>query len=242
MVTDSSDGVACHAVVPAAGIGARMGADCPKQYLQIKGITILEYSVRALLACPHITSVVVALHADDRQAQTLAILNDPRVEKVHGGEQRSDSVLAALNTLESSARPGDWVLVHDAARPCLLSGDVAKLIQAVTTQDVGGILAEPLMDTVKRADGEARVTATLDRSTLWRAQTPQMFKLGELQGALRTAAEQGLVVTDEASAMELQGYPVQLVSGSPSNLKVTVAQDLALAGWYLAQPDHQNPL
>lgn len=210
-----------------------MGADLPKQYLQVAGATLLEHSLRALLGCEQITGIVVALHPEDRQADLLPVFQDPRIQTVTGGEQRSDSVLAGLVGLLAQAEPQDWVLVHDAARPCLQSADIEGLIAAVIARDTGGILAEPIVDTVKQASADALVVGTLDRSTLWRAQTPQMFRLEELHRALRQAQEQGLVVTDEASAMELAGYPVQLIAGPAGNLKVTVPADLPLAAWYL---------
>ena len=225
----------CHAVLPAAGIGARMGGNTPKQYLQIAGTTLLEYSLRALLACEQISTVAVALHPEDSHAETIALLGDPRVRRLDGGAERADSVLAGLVALSREADDADWVLVHDAARPCVTRAEIERLIAAVTGAGCGGILAQPVVDTVKQATREGRVSATLDRSTLWRAQTPQMFRLGELRDALQRSLEEGLAITDEASAMELSGYPVQLVPGSSSNLKVTVPEDLALAAWYLSQ-------
>lgn len=230
----------CWAVLPAAGIGSRMGGELPKQYLEVAGATLFEHSLHALLACEQLGAVVVALHPDDTRAGGLAILEQQRVQTVVGGAQRSDSVLAGLQALTAQAAATDWVLVHDAARPCLQPADIAMLIARVTASGTGGILAEPIVDTVKQATQDGLVDCTLDRSTLWRAQTPQMFRLGELQRALAHALEQGLPVTDEASAMEMAGYPVQLVAGSSSNLKVTVPRDLQLAAWYLqlsaAQP------
>jgi 2-C-methyl-D-erythritol 4-phosphate cytidylyltransferase len=223
----------CWAVLPAAGTGTRMGAELPKQYLQVAGATLLEHSLRALLGCQHIAGIVVALHPQDRRAGQLPVFQDLRVQTVAGGEQRSGSVLAGLEALFERAEPQDWVLVHDAARPCLQSRDIEGLIEAVIARDTGGILAEPIVDTVKQASADALVVGTLDRTTLWRAQTPQMFRLDELRRALHQAQAQGLVVTDEASAMELAGYPVQLIVGPAGNLKVTVPEDLPLAAWYL---------
>lgn len=229
----SSDQAHCWAVIPAAGIGARMGTEVPKQYLEVAGATLLEHSVRALLACEQISGIVVALHAQDTHASTLAIFQDPRVVTVTGAQQRSGSVLAGLDGLLSRAQHGDWVLVHDAARPCLRQEDLARLIGAVISRDTGGLLAEPIVDTVKRAGETNLIECTVDREHLWRAQTPQMFRLDQLRQALMQAQEQGRVVTDEASAMEMAGYPVQLVAGSASNLKVTLPADLPLAAWYL---------
>ena len=224
----------CWAVLPAAGIGARMGGELPKQYLQVAGATVLEHSMHALLACERLAAVVVALHPDDDRAGELPVFTDPRVQRICGGAERSDSVRAGLAALAARAEPDDWVLVHDAARPCLQAQDIARLIDQVTASGTGGILAEAIVDTVKQAGPDALILRTLDRSTLWRAQTPQMFRLGELQAALERAGQQGLPVTDEASAMELAGYPVQLVPGPARNLKVTRPADLRLAAWYLS--------
>lgn len=223
----------CWAVLPAAGTGSRMGGELPKQYLQVAGATLLEHSLSALLGCAQIAGVVVALHPQDSHAALLPLLQDPRVTTVAGAAQRSGSVLAGLDALSARAAPQDWVLVHDAARPCLHAADIARLIELVRAANTGGILAEPIVDTVKQASADARVLRTLDRATLWRAQTPQMFRLDELRLALRRAQALELTVTDEASAMELAGYPVQLIAGPPGNLKVTVPADLPLAAWYL---------
>lgn len=229
---------ALYAVIPAAGTGTRMGASVPKQYLTLAGRCLLEHSLGALLGNPDIASIAVALHADDQRAAALPLLHDPRVRTTRGGAQRADSVLAGLASLDGLAAERDWVLVHDAARPCLPADDLQRLIARVRERQVGGILAQPVVDTVKEADAHGLVTATLERDRLWRAQTPQMFRFGELRGALQRALDSAAAVTDEASAMELAGYPVQLVRGSAANLKVTVAEDLALAAWYLAQWQH----
>jgi 2-C-methyl-D-erythritol 4-phosphate cytidylyltransferase len=221
------------AVLPAAGTGSRMGGEQPKQYMEVAGATLLEHSLRALLDCAQLAGVVVALHPEDNRAASLPMLNDARVQMVTGAEQRSGSVLAGLDALLARAAPRDWVLVHDAARPCLQSQDVDRLIAAVIARGIGGILAEPIVDTVKQSSADSLVVRTLDRSSMWRAQTPQMFRLQELHRALTQAQERRLPVTDEASAMELAGYPVQLVAGPACNLKVTVPEDLALAAWYL---------
>lgn len=213
-----------------------MGGDVPKQYLEIGGITLLEYSLRALLANPCILGACVALHADDARAQGIALMADPRVARTTGRAQRSGSVLAALEALDA-AGDDDWVLVHDAARPCVRAADIESLIETVTASGCGGLLAEAVVDTVKRADSQGRVNATLPREGLWRAQTPQMFRLGELRAAIESAHAQGEEVTDEAAAMELAGHPVQVVPGSRANLKVTVPADLPLAALYLDQDE-----
>lgn len=226
---------ACWGVLPAAGIGARMGESLPKQYLRVQGATLLEHSLRSLLADSRISHVAVALHPQDEHAASVALLDDARVTRTVGADQRAGSVLAGLLALEELAAERDWVLVHDAARPCLRRDELSRLIDQVMQSGVGGLLAEPVVDTVKRADRDGRVEGTLDRTGLWRAQTPQMFRYGELVAALRQAQDSASAITDEASAMELAGHPVQIVEGVSSNLKVTVPDDLALAGWYLAR-------
>jgi 2-C-methyl-D-erythritol 4-phosphate cytidylyltransferase len=223
----------CWGVVPAAGIGSRMGGDIPKQYLVLAEQTILEHSVQALLSCDALDAVVVALHPEDAMARQLSGLADPRIVFTPGGDNRSDSVLAGLRALADRAHDNDWVLVHDAARPCLAQSDLARLLDTVSLTGIGGILAEPVVDTVKRADEAGLVQTTLDRSTLWRAQTPQMFRLGLLRTALEDALAAGASVTDEASAMELAGHPVKLVAGSANNIKITVPGDISLAEFYL---------
>lgn len=230
----------CWAVLPAAGIGARMGADLPKQYIEVAGATLLEHSLAALLASERISGVMVVLHPQDERAADIDLLRDARVDRTVGGEQRSDSVLAGLSALGTRADASDWVLVHDAARPCLQRVDLERLINTVESTGVGGILAEAIVDTVKLVDSNLRIQRTLDRDRLWRAQTPQMFCLADLQRALVQALEQHSAITDEASAMELAGHTVQLVPGSSHNLKITVPQDLALAAWYLEQAADEN--
>lgn len=222
------------AVVPAAGSGRRMAADVPKQYLTIAGLTVLEHTVSALLACKDICGVVVVVDASDRHVDTIDIFSDPRVFRAEGGAERVDSVLSGLRAVMTRGRPDDWVLVHDAARPCLPLADLQRLISTVTSTGEGAILAQRCTDTIKCADEQQRITRTLDRSGLWQAQTPQMFRLQELTTALEAALLKSTIVTDEASAMELAGYPVNLVEGPRCNLKVTVPEDLEIARLYLS--------
>jgi 2-C-methyl-D-erythritol 4-phosphate cytidylyltransferase len=235
MVVPSAQLAKCWGVIPAAGIGSRMRSETPKQYLEVAGATLLEHSLAALLLCDFIETVVVALHPDDETAVKLPGLKDSRVLLTEGGAQRSDSVFAGLLALDDLASPDDWVLVHDAARPCVSPEDISALACAVIDSGVGGILAQPIVDTVKRSDAHNQVDETLPREHLWRAQTPQMFRLHALREALENAKLHGLSITDEASAMELAGQGVQLVSSCPGNLKVTVPEDLPLAEFYLAQ-------
>lgn len=223
-----------YAVIPAAGIGQRMAGDRPKQYLPLAGEPLLAHSLRALLQLSELQRVAVALHPQDGYADTVAPLADPRVVRVVGGAERADSVLAGLEALQEFAYEYDWVLVHDAARPGLSQSDLRRLVETAQTRGEGAILAQPVVDTLKRVDPQRRVERTVDRSVYWRAQTPQIFRLGELREALRGALAAGVPVTDEASAMEWAGHPVLLVEGSPANLKVTVPADLELAAFYLS--------
>jgi 2-C-methyl-D-erythritol 4-phosphate cytidylyltransferase len=215
-----------HALIPAAGRGARYGGDLPKQYLALGGTTMLEHAIAALLADTRIDRVVVVVAADDARIDALRLDARVRIARV-GGASRAASVRAGLDALRDLAADDDWVLVHDAARPCLSSRDLAALIDQVAADAVGGLLAQPLADTLKRGEG-GRVAATLDRSGLWRAATPQMFRIEVLRraldapGVLETA-------TDEASAVEQIGLAPLLVACQATNLKVTTADDLPLA-------------
>lgn len=204
-----------------------------KQYLQLHKRSLLDWSVGALLAWPELRGCVVALPAGDVQLAQEGSLRDTRVSLCVGGASRAESVMAGLKALP--ADDDDWVLVHDAARPCLSLADLKRLIREVTKSGVGGLLALPVTDTLKRSDGGTRVIGTVDRDAIWRAQTPQMFRVGQLRGALLAAQESGAPVTDEASAMEAAGLAVQLVPGSIGNLKVTYAADMPLAAFWLEQ-------
>ncbi|GAB2944238.1 2-C-methyl-D-erythritol 4-phosphate cytidylyltransferase [Hafnia psychrotolerans] len=220
------------AVVPAAGIGSRMQAECPKQYLSIGGMTLIEHSIRALLQSPQISKVVVSLSPHDVQFAQLSIASDPRIQIVIGGRQRADSVMAGLEQAGSHG----WVLVHDAARPCLHIDDLNRLLAISTFSDVGGILATPVRDTMKRGEpGKRDIAHTVDREELWHALTPQFFPLELLKTCLRRSLDEGATVTDEASAMEYCGFHPMLIAGRSDNIKITRPEDLALAEFYLTQ-------
>ena len=220
------------AVVPAAGIGKRMGGDIPKQYLPVMGKPVLQHTLDRLLSVECLQGIQVALGSEDGYWQDLPASRHPRIHAVPGGRERADSVHSALLHLAGQARSDDWVLVHDAARLCLTRGDVLKLIEALREDPVGGILAVPVSDTLKTVEN-GLITGTPDRSRVWRALTPQMFRYGLLCRALAEAAEQGKMVTDEASAVELAGYQPKIVEGRPDNLKITRPEDLPLATFYL---------
>ncbi|WP_018231108.1 2-C-methyl-D-erythritol 4-phosphate cytidylyltransferase [Thioalkalivibrio thiocyanodenitrificans] len=223
------------AVIPAAGVGRRMGADRPKQYLELAGRTVLEHTLDVFIHHPRITGLAVAIGADDPFYETLRVRTDRPLLIVHGGEERCHSVLNALHALKGQAAADDWVLVHDAVRPCLGRDDLDRLLDRLADDLVGGLLATPVSDTLKRSDDGGRVTDTVDRSHLWRAFTPQMFRLGMLTKALESALSEGALVTDEASAMERAGHAPRLVEGSPANIKITSPADLALAEFFLGQ-------
>lgn len=214
-------------VIPAAGIGARMAADRPKQYLQVAGRSILEHTLQRFLDHPALRGVVVSLAADDPYWSVLAVASDPRIRRAAGGRERADSVLAGLETLKNEgAADDDWVLVHDAARPNLAQEDLQRLLDSLADDPVGGLLAVPARDTLKRAGADGRVQETVDRSVIWQAYTPQMFRLGALRQALAQALRAQVAITDEASAMEWAGLAPRLVEGRADNLKVTRPEDL----------------
>lgn len=215
------------ALIPAAGIGSRMRADRPKQYLQLAGKSILEHTLACFLDHPQLLAVVVSLAVDDPYWPGLECAQDPRIHRADGGAERSDSVLGGLLRLsELGAQAHDWVLVHDAARPNLARSDLDLLLAELAHDPVGGLLAVPARDTLKRAGADGRVQNTVDRSTIWQAFTPQMFRLGELQRALADALLAGVAITDEASAMEWAGQSPRLIEGRSDNLKVTRPEDL----------------
>ncbi len=228
------------AIVPAAGRGARFAAatadSAPKQYAMLLGATVLEWSLRALLAEPRVHAVVVALARDDAHwPSVLPKLASPKLQTTIGGESRQDSVLNGLEFLAQQAAADDWVLVHDAARPCLSAADLGALLDAVgagaarpaSAAAGGAVLAAPIVDTVKRELGDH--VATVDRQGLWRALTPQVFAFAQLRHALKEAALAGIAVTDEAQAVERMGLRPTLVQGSPFNVKITRLADLAVA-------------
>ena len=221
------------AVVPAAGVGSRMKADRPKQYLQIHGKTILEHTVEKLLSHPQVSKIVVAVSDDDPYYPELPLNLNPQVIRVSGGTERADSVLSALDYI-AQQQLSDWVMVHDAARPCIQLSDIDKLISGAMTHDVGAILAAPVRDTMKRG-AQGQIEHTVDRVDLWHALTPQMFRSKPLRKVLSEALQQGVSITDEASAFEWKGLSPALIAGRSDNFKITQPEDLALAEFYLSQ-------
>ena len=221
------------ALIPAAGVGQRMGADRPKQFLRLGSRSVLEYTLDIFLEHPAIRGVVVVLGAGVDPGAVDLPDAEGRLFLVTGGAERADSVRSGLAFLAQQGRPDDWVLVHDAARPCLSPGDLDHLIGVLRDDPVGGLLVAASTDTLKLADHDGRVERTLDRRRVWRALTPQMFRLHALHVALEAASASGLPVTDEASAMEFVGQQPRLVEGSPMNIKITRPEDLDVAEVYL---------
>lgn len=225
------------AVVPAAGIGSRMLSEHPKQYLTIQGKTLLEYAVDSLLVHPAISRIIIAINPIDPWFAELPLASDPRITVVTGGKERADSVLAGLRAASGSR----WVLVHDAARPCLHPDDLLRLLAITADSEVGGILAAPVRDTMKRAaQDRAVIEHTVDRVALWHALTPQLFPLELLRDCLQKALDEKAIITDEASALEYCGYQPQLVVGRSDNIKVTRPEDLSLAAFYLTQSHNKE--
>jgi 2-C-methyl-D-erythritol 4-phosphate cytidylyltransferase len=226
-------------VMPAAGSARRFGHPIPKQYAPLCGRTVIEWALAPFLADPRCAGVVVAIAAADSYWPRIAP-RLPAIEVAPGGKERSDSVRSALLALAARARDADWVLVHDAARPCLSAADRDRLLQELAGHAVGGLLATPAADTLKRATHDQHVAMTLDRTDLWRALTPQMFRYGRLCAALDAAKAASRSPSDEAQALEWLGEHPGLIEGSAANLKVTSLSDLALAEALLAARRHSS--
>ena len=226
----------CHALIPAAGTGTRIGTAIPKQYLPVAGKPMIVHVLAAFAASPAIERIVVVVAPGDPRFEAL-VLDDAirrRIDVVRaGGATRAATVRNGLDAMRGRVDDDDWVLVHDAARCAIAPASIDALVAAVSDHAVGGLLALPLDDTVKReaaamTDGSRTVAETVDRRGLWRAQTPQMFRHRMLHDALVDADARGIAITDEASAIEAAGFRPLLVPGSPRNFKVTTADDLAM--------------
>jgi 2-C-methyl-D-erythritol 4-phosphate cytidylyltransferase len=206
-----------------------MGGSRPKQYLPLAGRTVIEWSLAPFLAHARTAAIVVVLADQDLRWPQTTLAGESKIATTVGGAERMDSVLAGLRALQDRAAPDDWVLVHDAARPCLSATDLDRLLNELNDDPVGGLLAAPVVDTLKRADDGSRVSQTVPREKLWRALTPQMFRRDILQRALEEALARGFAVTDEAQAVEALGLQPKLVAGDPDNLKITLSEDLPRA-------------
>jgi 2-C-methyl-D-erythritol 4-phosphate cytidylyltransferase len=220
-------------VLPAAGSGRRMGGNTPKQYLPLAGKPVIEHSVERFGSHPRISGVVVVIAATDKHWAALRPQSPGSIWTAVGGAERCHSVLSGLQRLREWASPADWVLVHDAARPCVRRTDIDLLLDRLGDDPVGGLLALPVFDTLKRADPAGVVSETVPREGMWRALTPQMFRLEPLMQALLQALQHGQAVTDEAAAMELAGARPRIIPGHRDNIKITCPEDLDLAEWYL---------
>jgi 2-C-methyl-D-erythritol 4-phosphate cytidylyltransferase len=221
------------AIVPAAGVGKRMQSDRPKQYLELADKTVIEHTLSRLLEADIFSAIAVAISKEDPYWPELSISQHPLIITAPGGKERADSVLSGLKAINEQAADADWVLVHDAARPCITASDIHHLVDALLDDEVGGILALSSPDTLKQVQGIS-ITGTLDRSHIWRALTPQMFRYGMLKTALEQA-QGNPGITDEASALELKGLQPKIVEGRPDNIKITRPEDLALAQFYMGQ-------
>jgi 2-C-methyl-D-erythritol 4-phosphate cytidylyltransferase len=237
----------CFALIPAAGVGTRAGQATPKQYLPIAGVPMIVHTLRAFMRVAAIESVAVVVAPDDRLFETIALDagDAARITTIHaGGPSRDATVANGLDALRDRIGDDDWVLVHDAARCGITSASIERLIACVCDHEVGGLLAVPLDDTVKReapASGRGApitVAQTVDRRGLWRAQTPQMFRYAMLRDALAAARSRGFAVTDEASAIEAAGHRALLIPGAATNFKVTTADDLAMMDLLLRDRPH----
>jgi len=218
------------AVIAAAGIGKRVGADIPKQYLNLLGQTIIEHSINPFIEHSGITKVIVSIAKNDCWFRKLKIAQNPKIKVVEGGAERVDSVMSALREIAED----DYVLVHDAARPCITRDDIDKLITQVLSSSQGAVLASRVRDTMKRSDSSGKIISTVERIDLWHALTPQMFQNSVLRNAI-SHIKQPEKITDEASAMEMAGLPVTIIEGRSDNLKVTRQEDLQIAELYLQQ-------
>jgi 2-C-methyl-D-erythritol 4-phosphate cytidylyltransferase len=237
----STEAFRCFALVPCAGSGARARTAVAKQYTRIAGRTVVAHTLAALTSVARLADTLVVLAADDTDFAAAAPDFVGRCEPC-GGATRAASVAAGLRALaRHGARTGDWVLVHDAARCLVLPASIDRLIDACIGDEVGGLLALPLADTLKEADAQGRVRTTIDRSGKWVAQTPQMFRLGLLTEALDHAGRAGGEVTDESSAVEALGYAPKLVPGDADNFKLTWPEDFARAERVLAARKQNTP-
>jgi 2-C-methyl-D-erythritol 4-phosphate cytidylyltransferase len=225
------------AIIPAAGIGTRMQNTLPKQYLTLNNQEVIVHSINKLLSTKIFSKIIVVLAPTDNYFQKLNIANNNHIITTIGGSQRYNSVLNGIKKIQQTQKYSlnDWVLVHDAARPCLTKQDITLLINKLHNDTTGGILGYPASDTIKIVDQQHNIQSTPDRSVLWHAVTPQMFRMGVLLESLEYCIKQNIAVTDEASAVESSGYNPKIFNGSVGNIKVTTQEDMLLAEYYLQQ-------
>lgn len=227
-------------MIPAAGVGVRYGGAVLKQYLPVCGKAVLAHSIRAFQFHPMIVSITVVLAEGDQLFESAVGPLAAAVKTVTGGDTRAQSVRNGLQFIADNYSDSDWVLVHDAARPCLSASRLEKFLEQGLESPDGAILAVPVSDTLKRAGEVQKISETVDRSGLWAAQTPQMFRVGVLAEAIDAAREQGCELTDEASAMEFAGASPLLVMGSSANIKITHASDLAIAEALMSRKEQSS--
>ena len=230
------------AVVPAGGVGSRMGAALPKQYLQLLGIPVIQLTLERLFACDRVERLVLGISRDDEHWRALGFKHSRLTAVVDAGEERVDTVENCLHFIMEQGGEQDWALVHDAARPCVRPDEIERLIETVQRQGEGGILAVPVSDTLKRSHRKSvpRILETVPRDDLWRAMTPQLFRVEELLNAIQSAREAGVLITDEASAMEAAGIQPLLQSCSPDNIKITLPQDIQFAEMSMRAQEQEN--
>jgi len=232
------------AVLPAAGIGRRMGSSIPKQYLCINGVPLLLHSLRRLSAVKEIEKIVVVIHPEDGRwadlEESIAVEFGSRIITVMGGDERYQSVLNGLIEMARFASKDDWVLVHDAVRPCVRTSDIENLISKASLHSVGGLLGSAVDNTLKRVGADLAVIETVDRESYWNALTPQMFRFAQLKESIEGVVASGEQVTDEAAAMEVAGFKPIMVAGSKDNIKITHEADLLLASQILKNQASNN--
>ena len=227
--------MSCWVVVPAAGIGARMEARQPKQYLTIADEPMIVHTLKRLASCHKVSAIVVVIAQEDERWPSIKLPLRCPLYTVIGGETRADSVMNGLAYIQQKVSDDPWVLVHDAARPCIRMSDIESLFQRCYDSDVGGILGAPVVDTIKKVTTQHTIAKTVDRAEVWRALTPQMFRLEMLRAALLQAQQSNDGITDEASAIEAMGYQPLMIQGHADNIKVTVPDDLLIAEAILQQ-------
>ncbi len=231
------------AVIPAGGTGSRMNTVIPKQYLPVSGRAVIEHTLARICQCSSVNHVVVGIARADLNWPQLSFDHDKLTAVVEAGTERVDTVANCLQFIVEQGGEADWVLVHDAARPCIRVSDIERLLAAVIGYTDGGILALPLSDTIKRSRQNTTagvILETVSREGLWRAMTPQVFKAGELLSAIEQARLEGVSLTDEASAMELTAAQTMLVPCSPDNIKITLPQDIQFAEMILRAQQHEE--
>jgi 2-C-methyl-D-erythritol 4-phosphate cytidylyltransferase len=232
------------AVLPAAGIGRRMGSTIPKQYLTIDGVPLIMHSLRRLSAVSEVQKIIVVIHPEDNRwaklQESVVEEFDSRIITVMGGDERYQSVLNGLTALTELAANDDWVLVHDAVRPCVRTSDIENLISKVSLHPVGGLLGSAVDNTLKKVGTDLTVIETVDRDSYWNALTPQMFRFAQLKASIQAVVVSGEQVTDEAAAMEVAGFKPIMVAGSKDNIKITVESDLLLASRILKNQASDN--